>query len=191
VITIREAQCIRRLQSGDETALEEIIRSYTGFVSTIAWNILGGAMAAGDVEEVVSDVFLVLWTNAAKVRPGKLRPYLGSIARSRAKNKLREKNIELYIDDDELFISPFDPENRLAEEEERAAVRKAVLSLQPRDRDIFIRYYFLCQTAREISEETAVNLFTVQTRLRRARERFKNILIKGGYFSNDEDNRSF
>ncbi|NCB51189.1 MAG: sigma-70 family RNA polymerase sigma factor [Clostridia bacterium] len=186
---IKEAQCIRALQKGDEAALEEIIRSYTAFVSTIVSNIIGG-MVAGDVEEVVSDVFLALWDNADKIRPGKLKPYLGSIARSRAKNKLREKRIDLYIEDDWLPVSRTGPEERIAEAEERDAVGRAVESLAPRDRDVFIRCYYLCQTAREIAEETGQNLFAVQSRLRRARERFKDSLTKGGYFTDDEDNRS-
>jgi len=169
-------------------ALEEIIRGYTAFVSTIVSNIIGGTMASGDVEEVVSDVFLSLWNNADKIRPGKLRPYLGSIARSRAKNKLREKHIDLCIDDDMLPVSRAGPEDRIGEAEERAAVRRAVDTLTPRDRNVFIRHYYLCQTAREIADETGQNLFTVQSRLRRARERFKDSLTKGGYFSDDEDN---
>lgn len=187
--TIREAQCVRALQEGDEAALEEIIRSYTAFVSTIVSNIIGGT-AAGDVEEVVSDVFLALWNNSDKIRPGKLRPYLGSIARNRAKNKLRGKHIDLYIEDDLLPVSRTGPEERIGEAEERAAVNQAVEALAPRDRDVFIRYYYLCQTAREIAEETDQNLFAVQSRLRRARERFKDSLLKGGYFSDDEDHRS-
>jgi RNA polymerase sigma-70 factor (ECF subfamily) len=187
---IREAQYIRALQSRDETALEEIIRQYTGYVSTIVWNIIGNTMTNVDAEEVVSDVFLSLWNNADKVRPGKLKPYLGSIARSRAKNKLREKHNELYIEDDELAIAPADMERQLTEKEEKAAVTKAVLSLAPQDRDISIRYYYLCQTAREIAEETDLNLFTVQSRLRHGRDRLKYNSIKRGCFFDDKDNES-
>lgn len=187
--SIRETNCIRALQSGDEAALEALIRQYTGYVGAIVWNIIGGALTADDLEETVSDVFLTLWNNTDKLQPGKLRPYLASIARSRAKNKLRGLKKELCLNDDLLLVSPDDPERELDGKELRAAVQKAVTALPVRERELFLRHYYYGQTAREIAEETGVKLFTVQTRLRRARERFKNTLIEGGYFRDDEDQR--
>lgn len=185
--TITEVQLIRALRSGDEAALEEIIQQYTSYVGAIVRGIIGGAMTDADAQEVLSDVFLALWQNAAKLRPGKLKAYLASIARSRAKNKLRQRRCELYIEDDQLAVSPSDPQRRLAQKEESRAVARAVDALSPRDRELFLRHYYLCRTAREIAGELDENLFTVQSAIRRARERFKNNLIKGGYFSDDED----
>jgi RNA polymerase sigma-70 factor (ECF subfamily) len=189
VSSIRETNCIRALQSGDEAALEALIRQYTSYVGAIVWNIIGGALTADDLEETVSDVFLTLWNNADKLQPGKLRPYLASIARSRAKNKLRTSKHTLCLDDDLLLLSPDDPERELDDKELRVAVQKAVSALPARERALFLRHYYYGQTAREIAEETGVKLFTVQTRLRRARERFKNNLIEGGYFRDDKDQR--
>lgn len=58
--TIRETQYIRALQSKDETALEDIIRQYAGYVGTIVRNIIGKAMTNREMEENEKTAILLL-----------------------------------------------------------------------------------------------------------------------------------
>ena len=81
---------LRELQQGSQQALAQMIDLYNPYVSTIVYHILGGKMTQADVEETVSDVFLALWNNSHKIKPGMTRAYLGSIARNQAKKKLRK-----------------------------------------------------------------------------------------------------
>lgn len=48
------------IRQGDSTGLSALIERYTGYVSTIVWNIFSGAMTAQDAEEVTADVFVAL-----------------------------------------------------------------------------------------------------------------------------------
>ena len=53
-----------------------------------------------DIEETVSDVFIVLWKNAEKVQVGKLKGYLCTIARTRTLNKIaanKNTKIQTYL----------------------------------------------------------------------------------------------
>jgi DNA-directed RNA polymerase specialized sigma24 family protein len=49
-------------------------------------------MTDADIEEAVSDVFLILWHNSKKVMQGKLKAYLGGLARNKVKEKMRKAN---------------------------------------------------------------------------------------------------
>ena len=100
VTSLDEKRAVRALKQKDSEALAWIIGHYAGYINTIVYNIIGHAMTAPDIEEVASDVFFALWRNAEKVEERKLKAYLGSIARSKAKDKLRELDIALHIEDD-------------------------------------------------------------------------------------------
>ena len=174
-----DEECLlRALRGGDEAALRQIIRLYSGYVGTIVWNIIGSSMTASDAEEVVADVFYVLWQNADKVLSGSLRGYLASIARSRAKNKLRERHIELYLEDDFLELPDYSQEERLSEGEIRSTLLRAMESLSQRDRDILVRHYYYCQSTADISAEIGIPRETVKTRLKAGRAALKKILSK-------------
>ncbi len=178
---MQEARLLKRLAGGNETALGEIIDAYAPYVAAVVWYISNGALTAQDAEEVSSDVFVTLWQNSAKARPGRLKGYLGAIARSRTLNALRKKGREPVFEDDELAVSEQTPEREVERMMEADAVRGAVEALPEADRDIFLRHYFLCRTVAEVSDETGVNPNTVKSRLKRGRETLKAILIKGGY----------
>ncbi|MDR3209646.1 MAG: sigma-70 family RNA polymerase sigma factor [Oscillospiraceae bacterium] len=171
---------VAALRCGEERALTWLIDRYAAYVGTIIYNIIGGVMSAPDIEEVASDVFLALWENAEKVRTNTVRAYLGGIARNKAKNKLRELGRDLPLDEDLLLVSAQTPEGILEERELRTLVSSAVLSLGPPDREIFLRHYYHCQTVAVIAAELDMNVSTVKTRLRRGRERLKDILEQGG-----------
>lgn len=176
-----EARAIAELRRGGGDALGEIIDAYAGYVAAVVWYIAGGALTARDAEEVSADVFVALWQNAEKARPGRLKGYLGSIARSKTIDAMRRAGREPVFDDDELPVSEDTAESETVRRLENAAVRDAVEALPEPDREIFLRHYFLCRTVSEISADTGINQNTVKSRLKRGREALRAVLIKGGY----------
>ena len=184
-----EKSALRALKRGDEAALAWMIDRYAAYVSTIIYNIIGSFMTVSDVEEVASDVFLTLWSNAEKVRPGKVKAYLSGIARNKAKEKTREMGYDLPLEDDVVIVSDFDLEHDIEAREQARFVRQAVLAMPHPDREIFLRHYYYCQTVSLISEEMGINASTVKTKLRCGREKLKETLCKGGYDLGDENIR--
>ena len=67
-----EKDLLRRIRRGDTAALESVIETYSAYVYAIVKNIIDPPLQPEDCEEVVSDVFFQLWTNADAVQPGKL-----------------------------------------------------------------------------------------------------------------------
>ena len=57
-------------------------------------------------------------------------------------------------------------------------VRSAVESLEPVDREIFMRHYFWRQTVVQIAEEMGKNQSAVKSRLSRGREKLRKKLLK-------------
>ena len=100
-----EAEALERLGKKDEAALVWLIERYAPYVNTVIYNIIGTVVSPCDVEEVASDVFLVLWQNAAAVQEGKLKAYLGAVARNKAREKLRSLGGELPLEEDEYYTT--------------------------------------------------------------------------------------
>jgi RNA polymerase sigma-70 factor (ECF subfamily) len=153
-----------------------VIDKYGAYVATVAHNIIGAQMTYEDVEEISSDVFTALWRNADKVHAGKLKAYLGSIARNKAKNLLRGRLDSLPLEDDILIADTNTPEDEAIIGDERRAVRLALDAMPRQDRDIFLRHYYGLQSVQTISEQTGLGVSAVKQRLARGREKLRTTL---------------
>lgn len=172
---MREEKTLMKMRNKEPDGLEYLMDRYIPYVSTVVWGILRGAMTAQDAEEVVSDVFLAAWDQAEDLQSGKVKAWLGAVARNKAKNKLRQIGRELPLEEDVLEL-PDDSCDYLEREEEQKLVRMAIDSLSSEDREIFLRHYYYAQTVSEISLKMGLNQSTVKTRLRRGRMKLKDFL---------------
>ena len=184
---VDEKTALRALKRRDESALAWMIDRYAAYVGAIIYNIIGMTMTAADLEEVASDVFFVLWSNADKIQPGKVKAYLSGVARNKAREKMRTRGRELPLEEDVLQIWEPDLDHGLEAQEQAAYIRRAILAMEQQDREIFLRHYYYCQPLKQISLEMEINLSTVKTRLRRGREKLKDILREGGYEVGDKN----
>lgn len=173
-----EEKALRELQKGSQQALEWMIDTYNPYVSTIVYNIIGQQMTQADVEEAVSDVFLALWNNSHKIRPGMTRAYLGSIARNHAKKKLRKSGLTPELEDNILTLEGSTPQQELEQRERRQIVQQAVLAMEQPDREIFLRHYYYGQTIPVICKQMHMTPSAVKSRLARGREKLKSSLMQ-------------
>ena len=74
---------IKHYMKNNELDLEEIINDYSAYVSKIIDNMSKGFIKEADKEEIVLDVFFILWRNTNKLDKNKnLSPYLAGITRN-------------------------------------------------------------------------------------------------------------
>lgn len=180
---MNETKLLRQLQKGDPHALAAVIDGYAPYVAAIVTNICGAALTREDIEETVSDVFCTLWQNAGKVQRGKLKAYLGAIARNTAKNRLRSLQITLPLEDDAIHLPApaSEPEAEAIIKELQEETRAAVDTLPEPDREIMLRYYYLYQSTTDIARDMNLNSSTVTTKLARSRDKLRRHLTERGY----------
>lgn len=172
---------LQNIKAGDPSGLKALIERYVPYISVIVWNILRDAMSPQDAEEVVSDVFLAAWEQAADLKAGHVKGWLGTVARNKAKNKLRQMGRTISLEENSVDIpAPNDLSEAMEQDEERRLVRQAVDALPPEDKEIFLRHYYYAQSIKEISDHMALNESTIKTKLRRGRMKLKEALTKGG-----------
>ena len=176
---MNESKALRELQQGSERALELFIDKYNAYVSTVVYNIIGSEMAMGDIEECVSDVFYVLWKQAAKLEHSPIKAWLGTVARNTALKKLRDKGHCISLDEDIVALENHGPEQSYEMTEQRRLLRLCLEQMKPDDREIFYRFYFYCQSIKAISGQMKMKESTVKSRLLRGREKLKSIMLDG------------
>lgn len=182
-----EHEAFKKLKRKEERALEWFIDRYAAYVNTIIYNIIGHSVSAADIEELSSDVFFTLWVNAKDISPGKVKAYLGGVARNKAKEYTRKMGTEVLLEDDVILISEENLEQDLEEREQARFIREAVLSMKYPEQEIFLRYYYYYQSIAEIAAEMDMNTSTVKMKLHRGRKALKEKLIKGGYIIGSEN----
>lgn len=176
------------MRGGDEAALGAIIERYTSYVGSIVYGIVQGKLDHSDASELISDVFFSLWRTADRIEPGKLKAYLGRIARNRAVSALRGQREEIPLENDLLPIPAPGPEDEALRREEYAALRRTLDGLPEPDRSIFLRHYYRCETIAEIAGVMGIPANTIKSKLRRGRERLRRELTEGGYFIEKREN---
>ena len=106
-----------------------------------------------DVEELASDTFVALWQSADTITSGRLRGWLGRVARNRAVSFLRRQHLRFAQQEDVFCVDDRDAQRLLEEKERRALVQQALLALSDEDRELMLRRYFYNQSAEQIARE--------------------------------------
>lgn len=170
-----------RLKKHDEKALEAIMKKYTPLISTIIYNVSSGMLSVADLEETVADVFITLWKNTDKVECDTLKGYLCCIAKSRAKNKIRDLSKTETVDiSDVIVIDDFRLDKIVENKDTSKILIETVNDLGEPDNEIILRHYYYYQSSTQIAEAMGLNNNTVKSRIRRAKDKIKELLLKRG-----------
>ena len=136
-------------------------------------------------EDVTQEVFLRLWQRPESFDPtrGRLLSWLMSVTRNRAIDERRKLSRRARSEDQADPLPELaehgadgDPPVALALAEVRRAVRGAMQSLPPSQRQVVELAYFGGLTQVEISERIGVPLGTVKTRVRLAMQKLRQAL---------------
>lgn len=161
---------VRRLLQRDVHAFEELYDRHSRIVYGLVLRILQQASTA---EEVVQDVFLQLWRNAAQydISRGPFLPWLLTLSRNRALDHLRlkserQRRREDQADEPPAVIAAPDFESHLDEKRRALRVRELIGALQPQQRRAIELAYFEGLTHSEIAAKLQEPLGTVKSWIR-------------------------
>lgn len=162
--------------------IEKVINEYSNYVRKIIQNMTN-CISAEDVEEILSDTFLILWKNSEKLDLDKqISSYIAGITRNLVREKTRVVNFDCDISNYENIISDLKKVDMMYEEREiNAIIKKNLMKFKEEDINIFSLYYYSSKKIREIASILGVSEFKVKSRLHRIRKKIKIELEKGGY----------
>ncbi len=172
--TSHSAALLKRIGDGDAQALAELYDRHAGLVNGLVLRIV---RERSDAEDIVQEVFVQAWRQAARFDAGRGTPeaWLCTIARSRALDRLRRRAArrEDLADD-----TPGRESARVAapQAELALAVRQALLSLAPEQRNALELAYYEGLSQSEIAARLGQPLGTVKTRIRTAMTRLRSRL---------------
>lgn len=175
-----EQKLLNELKKRKSGSIEKAIEMYTPYINVIVYSIIGSAMTKEDIEEVISDAFIVLWKNAETLdtQKGSVRTYLGTVSKNLAKNKLRKLSFCEEMEENTVFTSET-PESSFELKEKNQALTDLIALLGEPDNEIFIRYYYYEERIRTISKAMDIPSSTIKSKLARGRKKLKKIIEEG------------
>ena len=170
---VDESKLLMQLQKRHKNSINQAIEVYTPYLSTVLYNMVGNGLPKEDIEEIVSDVFVVLWKNAEYIdlSKGTLRSYIAATARNLALKRLNKKKDYTNLDDIEIPI-----EDEFTDDNKKS-IWDAVMRLGEPDNEIFVRFYKYDEKLKDISKATGLNISTIKTKLSRGKRKLKRILL--------------
>ena len=170
-----DIELLRSMMAGDEEALALLYRRRQGSVYRFALQMSGSTSIA---EDVTQEVFLFLMRDVHVFDParGSLGAFLLGVARNHVLRRMRVDNLLMPIGEDDdadagLPVSEPDvhPLEDLARAETVELVRKAVLSLPAKYREVVVLCELQDVSYLEAAEILGCAIGTVRSRLHRAR----------------------
>lgn len=166
---------IRRIASGDESAVSSLYDRYGTVLYSVVYRITG---QRADAEEVVMEAFAQVWREATRFESarGSVAAWLTMIARSRALDRIRSRDrrerITTTAARDEGDRAPAmgswetDPSYQVEQTERQRRVAEAMRSLTPVQRQAIELAYYEGLSQSEIAERLQEPLGTIKTRVR-------------------------
>jgi RNA polymerase sigma-70 factor, ECF subfamily len=177
------AALLCRMAGGDRDALAELYDRLSGPLYATARHILNDAAEAQDV---VHDVFLALWENAASFDSGRGAAFSWAVTltRNRAIDRLRTRAnrarlLGSSVPDDLGYGSGSDllaGDSRAELGERAVAVRSAMAGLPQEQQRALEMAFFSGLTQKEIAERLREPIGTVKARIRRGLIRLRDVL---------------
>ena len=171
-----DIELLQAMRAGDEEALEALYRRRQPSIYRFALQMCGSQELA---EDITQEVFMVLMREAHTFDPirGSLSAFLMGIARHHVLRRLRRERFYVSMDEapdnctlsSQVFVSTVGPLDEMSRTEAIEAVRRAVLALPERYREVVVLCDLQEMSYGETAEILGCAIGTVRSRLHRAR----------------------
>jgi RNA polymerase sigma factor (sigma-70 family) len=175
---LEDIQLIKRAQSGEVMAYEELVRRYQDVAVRTAYVI----SPDGDAEDAVQEAFVKAYSALSRFRiDAPFRPWLLRIVANEARNRRRSAGRRAGLalraaEDRRPGDAAPSPESAVLADETRRTLLAAINGLRDEDREVIAARYFLELSEAEMAETLGLPKGTVKSRLSRALGRLRERL---------------
>ncbi len=188
-VSAEEAAFVSRLQANEDSAYDELVRTYHASIFHVAYRMLGDA---GEASDVAQDIFLKVFRSIGGFKgQAALKTWIFKIVFSEILNRLRwwkrrYRFSTVSLDDDQngngsgyhVTDTRPTPEQALESREQETAIQKALSTLSSDHRSIIVLRDIEGFSYSEIADVLGVSIGTVKSRICRARADLKRGLMQ-------------
>lgn len=166
---------IKHYIKNNKLDLEKIINEYSTYIATIIKNMARDSLNNEDKEEIISEVFFILWKNENKLDINKyLSSYIAGITRNVVKEYLRKVKVNFDISNYEDSLYSYDEINFLNNSVgEISKIEKKLENMKEIDKKVFLDFYYSSKSIKDIAKKYSISEFSVKQRLYRIRKKIK------------------
>ena len=174
---LSDEELVVKVKEEDQELYEEVMRRYQDKLLRYVGYLIGGSEEASDV---VQESFIKAFVNLKSFdeKKGKFSSWIYRISHNEAMNKAKKKKwVSLDFNNwlKEVLPGKVNIEKEYEKEEEREMVRKCLSSLSFKYRSVLSLYYLEDKNYNEISDILKVPMGTVAIRLKRGKEKLKDL----------------
>lgn len=172
-----DAELLAQWAHDRDAGMEALLWKYGPLLRYVIGGILRDPQ---DAEDCLSEVSLSLWQKLAGFDPakGSLSAWLTAAARNTALNhwKARARRQSRLAEPEQEPADHTTPEREVLRKEQAEQLRAAVARLEHRDKQLFYRKYYYCQSTSQIAAEMGMTERAAEGRLYRLRQRLRQEL---------------
>lgn len=161
--------------------IEKVIEKYNNYIYTILKNAVPNE---DDIEEILSDVFTVLWKNYLRLDKNiNIRAYLIGIAKNLIKKKYRSyiRETESIDDIENTTNADIDIEELIEENEKSKIISILIDNMKEEEKQIFTMFYYKGNKVKEIAKLLNITETKVKVTLHRLRKQVRKDFKERGY----------
>jgi len=199
-----EKDLIQKAKSGDQDAFGQLVLAHQNKVYTICVHMVTDREEAADLAQ---EAFLKAWRSLSTFQGESsfatwMHRLTTNVCLDYLRKQTRRQNISTAVsldDEDSGWTEPADhsqdPQLQLEREERKRALTRALGELPEYHRQTLIMREVSGMSYQEIADAMGADLGTIKSRIARARERLRKILLRDGNFfpentSNDMKNKN-
>lgn len=185
------ADLVSRCIEGKDDARAQFYYTFVGLVRRAVLHTLRrgdlDASELGDADDLCNDIFERLFADDCSAlksvkNPTSLNAWLTTVSRNHVisayRKRLSVERMQAFLVRESSFQYTESPSESIMREEELGQVRRLLDELAPTDRLVLELYYLHDLKYHEISDMLGININTFSARLRRAKEKLRDIATR-------------
>lgn len=176
-MTDNNDKILENLKNGDKSVFEDLYRQY---YTPLCYYCVKYVERVEDAEELVQDVFFKLWEKHGEIEiNSSINAYLHRAVQNNALNHINKQKIVnrfMVSQDNNINLSFDDGQKKLEDDELRIVLKKAILELPEKRREIFELSRYDGLKYSNIAEQLSISVKTVESQMTKALKHLRVVL---------------